>query len=68
MAQAHYSDTAKADLADIFGYVAEHDVVAAEALVRMIAATCETLAGSERLGRVRPDLPGRLRSFPRETM
>jgi plasmid stabilization system protein ParE len=30
MATARYSDTAKADLADIFGYVAEHDSTAAD--------------------------------------
>ena len=66
MGAARYSDTAKADLADIFGYVAEHNITAADALVRMIAATCNAVADSVLIGRARPDLPGSLRSFPKE--
>ena len=65
MALAQYADTAKADLADIFWYVAEHDATAAEALITLLTGTCDILADTPHAGRNRPDLAPSLRSFPK---
>ncbi len=55
---------AEADLSDIFTYIAEDNLVAAENTLRLIGTKCALLAQTPALGRDRSDLHPRVRSFP----
>lgn len=55
---------AKADLLDIWEYVAADDIEQADRLLDAIGAQCQRLARFPRLGRARDELLPSLRSFP----
>ena len=55
---------ARADLNDIWDYIAEHNLDAAERLRERIEEVCQLLAERPQLGRGREELVPGLRSFP----
>src|SRR5512135_682612 len=55
---------AKADLIEIWLYIAEENPAAAEALLESINDKCRTLATSPLMGRTRDELHPGIRSFP----
>jgi len=55
---------ARADLHQIWDYIAEDDVEAATRLVDLVEEKCTLLARSPDIGRVRDELAPGLRSFP----
>lgn len=54
---------ARLDLCDIWEYIAEDNVTAADRLLDEIDAKCRLLAGMPELGRLREELSPRLRSW-----
>ena len=54
---------ARLDLCDIWGYIAEDNVTAADRMLDEIDAQCKFLARTPELGRLREDLSPRLRSW-----
>lgn len=54
---------ARLDLCDIWEYIAEDNVSAADQLLEEIEAKCRFLAGMPELGRLREELSPRLRSW-----
>ena len=58
------SNSARADLTDIWAYIAEDSLGDADGFVDMLREKCEMLADSPELGRRRDDLTPGLRSFP----
>ena len=64
MSRVERTSQAEADLTDIFTYIANDDLAAAERVLRSIGAKCDLLADSPDMGRDRPDLPETVRSFP----
>lgn len=55
---------ARADLAEIWDYIAQDNPKRATAFLREIEALFETLATQPTMGRERPELADELRSFP----
>lgn len=64
MSKFRVSSPAELDLAQIWAFIAEDSVDAAERMRRNLEATFKLLAKNPRLGRERPDLQSGLRSFP----
>jgi len=64
MNQYRVSDEAKADLDEIWFYIAQDDPEAADKFIRAIISRFRTLASMPYLGRQRDELSPRLRSFP----
>jgi toxin ParE1/3/4 len=62
--QYRVSDVARADLDDIWFYIAQDDPDAADGFIRTIVSRFPTLASMPYLGRAREDLSAGLRSFP----
>lgn len=63
-ARVRFLPEARADLHQIWDYIAEDDVEAATRLVDLVEEKCTLLAGSPDIGRVRDELAPGLRSFP----
>jgi toxin ParE1/3/4 len=55
---------AQRDLDEIWDYIAQESVAAANRLIDTIVATCHRLASQPEMGRLRPELAPNLRSFP----
>jgi toxin ParE1/3/4 len=62
--RVRYKDAAKADLIDIYRYIARFNLDAAERYVRGLRARCESLGQTPLLGRLRSDLRAGWRSVP----
>ena len=62
----HYrvSDDARSDLDDIWSYIAQDNVEAADRVIHAIVARFSKLAEMPHMGRLREELSLRLRSFP----
>jgi toxin ParE1/3/4 len=56
MANIERTSLAEADLTDIFVYIAEDNLPAAERVLRSIGKKCDLLAGTPGMGRERPEL------------
>ncbi|MBF0269812.1 MAG: type II toxin-antitoxin system RelE/ParE family toxin [Alphaproteobacteria bacterium] len=56
MAKVERTSLAESDLADIFMYIAEDNLLAAEKMLRSIGAKCDLLADKPGMGRERPEL------------
>ena len=54
----------RTDFDEIWDFIAEDSVTAADRLIRLLEETIYLLAGSPRLGRERPELWPEVRSFP----
>jgi toxin ParE1/3/4 len=54
---------AQRDLDEIWDYIAQESVAAANRLIDMIVETCNRLALQSEMGRLRPELASNLRSF-----
>ncbi|MFA6019950.1 MAG: type II toxin-antitoxin system RelE/ParE family toxin [Rhodospirillales bacterium] len=64
MAEVDRTSQAEADLTDIFLYIAEDNLPAAEKLLRSVGEKCDLLAGTPGMGRERPELGNGVHSFP----
>lgn len=64
MAKVQRSSRAERDLTEIWLYIANDNLPAADKLLDRIDSTCKMLARSPSLGRLREELAPRLRSFP----
>ena len=64
MPSVHFLPRARTDLNDIWDYIAEHNLDAAERLRERIEEVCQLLAERPQLGRAREELAPGLRSFP----
>lgn len=63
MPAAHFSRQAEQDLHDIWSYVGQDSLDAADSVVEQITETCQTLAQHPRMGRLRVELRPVMRSF-----
>ena len=63
-ARVRFLPEARADLHQIWDYIAEDDVEAATRLVDLVEERCTLLVRSPDIGRVRDELAPGLRSFP----
>jgi toxin ParE1/3/4 len=63
MGRYSWAPDAVNDLNDIYDYVVEHDVVAADRLIDEIDRKAELYAGNPLLGEERPELASGLRAF-----
>jgi toxin ParE1/3/4 len=63
---SHYrvSDTARSDLEEIWAYIAEDNVEAADRFIGVIISRFPKLAAMPEMGRLRRELRPHLRSFP----
>ncbi len=64
MSQYRISDAARTDLDEIWFYIAQDDVSAADKFIRAIVMRFPKLATMPLMGRTREELSPRLRSFP----
>ena len=64
MRQYRVSDAARSDLDEIWFYIAQDNVDAADKFIRVIVSRFPRLAAMPQLGRQREELSARLRSFP----
>ena len=64
MPTAFRTSEAEDDLVQIWAFIAERNLRAAEGLLNTINEKCELLAHSPEIGRRRPELDPDLRSFP----
>jgi toxin ParE1/3/4 len=64
MKQYRVSDAARSDLDEIWFYIAQNNVEAADIFIRLIVSRFPKLAAMPQLGRQREELSARLRSFP----
>ena len=64
MNQFRISDTARADLNEIWFYIAQDDPEAADRFIRVLVSRFPKIAAAPELGRQREELSPRLRSFP----
>jgi toxin ParE1/3/4 len=64
MATLHRSTTSEEDCREIWRFIAQDNIDAADALLRHIYAKLELYAQQPRMGTVRDDLAPGLRSFP----
>ena len=64
MSQVKIAEQAEADLIEIWVFIAQDDVEAADQFLDRIYETCHTLARSPGVGRDRSDLARGVRSFP----
>lgn len=64
MNQYRVSDAARSDLDEIWFYIAQDNVDAADRFIRAVVSRFPRLAAMPHLGRQREELATRLRSFP----
>jgi len=64
MMQYRVSDAARAELDDIWFYIAQDDPDAADGFIRAVVSRFPTLVSMPYLGRAREDMSAGLRSFP----
>jgi toxin ParE1/3/4 len=64
MNQYRVSDAARSDLDEIWFYIAQDNVDAADRFIRAIVSRFPRLAAMPQIGRARNELAPRLRSFP----
>ncbi len=64
MSQVKLAEEAEADLVEIWVFIAQDSVEAADQFLERIYDTCQTLARSPDMGRHRSDLVRGVRSFP----
>jgi toxin ParE1/3/4 len=64
MSQYRVSDAAHADLVDIWLYIASDNPEAADHFINSLVSRFSSLASMPHMGRARPELADRLRSFP----
>ena len=64
MNQYRVSDAARSDLDEIWFYIAQDNVDAADRFLRAIVSRFPKLAAMPQIGRAREELSPRLRSFP----
>jgi toxin ParE1/3/4 len=64
MNQYRVSDAARSDLDEIWSYIAQDNVDAADRFLRAIVSRFPKLAAMPQIGRPREELSPRLRSFP----
>jgi toxin ParE1/3/4 len=64
MNQYRVSDAARSDLDEIWSYIAQDNMDAADRFIRAIVSRFPRLAAMPHLGREREELAARLRSFP----
>ena len=57
------SQAARADLEDIWVYIAQDNIEAADKLIKLLASQFSRLASNPEIGRSRKELSARLRSF-----
>jgi len=62
--RARFFPAARADLHEIWDYIAEDAIEAAARFVALVEGKCALLAGSPDIGRARDELAPGLRSFP----
>jgi plasmid stabilization system protein ParE len=67
MPRIRLTDSAKADLLDLWLNIAEDNLVAADESMDSIQATVALLGNQPEMGRARPELADGLRSFPTRT-
>lgn len=64
MSQYRVSDAARSDLDEIWFYIAQDNINAADRFLRAIVSRFPKLAAMPQIGRAREELSPRLRSFP----
>jgi toxin ParE1/3/4 len=64
MSRVTHANSAEADLREIWDYVSERNLLAADALLERFLEVSETLASQPLGGRARPELGPAMRSFP----
>ena len=64
MSRLHISTAARADLLEIWAYIAEHNTAAADRLIDDITSTYGVLLTHPEIGRRRDEFRTSLRSFP----
>jgi toxin ParE1/3/4 len=64
MSKIVYSPQARADLKEIWFYISEDNVEAADRFILRILEKCSLLAESPEMGRARDDIEDGVRSFP----
>ena len=64
MSRARFTPEARADLHDIWDYIARHSISAASRFTDTIEEKCGLLAAAPEIGRARPELAPGIRSFP----
>jgi toxin ParE1/3/4 len=64
VAQVLYTVRADADLLDLWEYIAQDNPAAANAQLRQIATSCQTLADMPGISRARPEIRRGLRAWP----
>jgi len=67
MALVRFTSSAESDLLELWLTIAEDNPVAADESLDSIQATVSLLGTQPEMGRARPDLADRLRSFPTST-
>ena len=67
MSRVRYTDSAQADLLDLWLNIAEDNLVAADGVLDSIQSTVSLLSSQPQMGRARPELAESLRSFPTPT-
>ncbi len=67
MRRARYTDTAEADLLELWLTIADENPDAADGVLDSIQATVTLLCTQPEMGRTRPELADSLRSFPTPT-
>ncbi len=67
MSRIRYTQSAEADLLELWLTIAEDNLVAADESLNSIQSTVSLLAAQPEMGRVRPELADGLRSFPTRT-
>lgn len=67
MAFVFYTDVAKADLLDAWLYIAQESQISADRVLDDIARDARTLSLQPLMGRARPELDDRIRSWPTST-
>lgn len=67
MSRARFTNSAEADLLELWLTIAEENLVAADESLDSIKITALLLAAQPEMGRARPELADGLRSFPTRT-
>ena len=64
MSRVRIAEEAEADLVEIWAFIAQDSIEAADQFLERVYDTCQTLARSPGIGRDRSDLVRGIRSFP----
>jgi len=67
MARIHFTSSAESDLLELWLYIAEDNMIAADESLESIQATVLLLGTQPEMGKERPELADGLRSFPTRT-